>query len=168
MTKKAAKKKVHKIKTAIVVDYMGSGFGSTTREDEIRDHKARFSDFAKPSKLDVYTPASTYPGELSPGTDLVLFDFGGVGFGNDLMQTNSRHLLRWAADNPNSLVVIVSVFTYEHCVKYEAIDMGLVGELHNIVVDCNLDDQHWYRGKRYSPFPEWFEKAHGIKSKEYE
>jgi len=166
--KRAVVKNAHKIKTAIVVDYMGSDFGNRTPEMEIKDHIERFSEFAEPVKLDVYTPHTTYPGELKPGTDLVLFDFGGVMYGNDLMANNSRHLLQWAADNPNSLVVIVSVFTYENCLKFEAMDLGLLGQLHNIVVDCNLDDKDpWYRGERYSPFPEWFEKAHGIPSKEY-
>jgi hypothetical protein len=169
---KSAKK--HVIKTAIIVDYMGHGFGEFTPEDEIEEHTKRFSEFAAPAKLKVYAPKSTYPGSIEVGTDLVIYDFGGIGPGaTGLMSGNARHLLQWAQDNPNSLVVIVSEFTYRNYVKIEAEDSGLVGELHNIVVDdTGFEDWNgkidpWYRGKdRYSPFPEWFEKAHGISSKE--
>lgn len=168
-TNPAKKKVVHKIKTAIVVDFMGHGFGDVTPEMEIKEHKERFTEFATPAKLDVYTPSSTYPGDLKPGTDLLIYDFGGVGPGCEgLMTGNARHLVRWAADNPSSLVVIVSTFSYDRYVKYEAEDMGLL-DLHNIVVDCSMGDEKdpWYRNERYSPFPEWFEQAHGITSKEY-
>ena len=174
MPKKQSKKaKQHVVKTAIIVDYMGHGFGEFTPEDEIKEHTKRFKEFAAPAKLKVHTPKSTYPGAIEIGTDLVIYDFGGVGPGaTGLMTGNARHLLQWAQDNPNSLVVIVSTFTYRNYVKYEAEDMGLIGELHNIVVD-DSDGVDWngkvdplYRGKRCSPFPEWFEKAHGISSKE--
>ena len=70
--KKPAKKAVHKIKTAIVVDYMGHGFGEVTPEMEIAEHKERFSEFAEPAKLHVYTPESTYPGSLKHSTDLMI------------------------------------------------------------------------------------------------
>ena len=174
---KAKKPAAHTILTAIVVDFMGHGFGEVTREDEIEEHKERFSEFVTPAKLKPYTPMSTYPGELKPGTDLVIYDFGGLMPGSEsLMTNNARHLLQWAADNPNSLVVIVSTFSYENCVKYEAEELGLT-DLHNIVADSSMggfdladpDKQNpWYKGKRYSPLPEWFERAHGIESKEYE
>lgn len=153
----------HYIKTAIVVDYAGTS--GSTQKQEIKDHKERFGEFAEPAKLKVYTPSGTYPGQLEPGTDLVIYDFGGLMPGNTLMESNARHLAQWAADNPNALVVIVSDFTYKRYFQYEAEELGLT-ELHNITVDCSFEKKPPFRGDRYSPLPEWFEKAHGIESKE--
>lgn len=167
-----AKNKAHYIKTAIVVDFMGHGFGEFSREDEIKEHKDRFGEFAEPVKLKVYTPMGTHPNELQPGTDLVIYDFGGLMPGSDLMERNAHQLVQWAADNPNSLVVIVSEMTYRNYFEYEAEEMGLLDQLHNVVVDAtplmDEDKKNPHYRTRVSPFPEWFEKAHGITSKEYE
>ena len=169
MPKKQAKKpKSHIIKTAAVVDFMGHGFGEVTPEEEIEVHKERFGEFAAPAKLKVHAPAGVHG--IETGTDLVIYDFGGLMPGSGLMESNARALVRWAEDNPNSLVVIVSEMTYRNYFKYEAEEMGLMDGLHNVVCDAtplmdeDKKDPH-YR-TRYSPFPEWFEKAHGISSKE--
>ena len=169
MPKKQAKKaKPHIIKTAAVVDFMGHGFGEVTPEEEIEVHKERFGEFAAPAKLKVHAPAGVHG--IETGTDLVIYDFGGLMPGSGLMESNARALVRWAEDNPNSLVVIVSEMTYRNYFKYEAEEMGLMDGLHNVVCDAaplmdeDKKDPH-YR-TRYSPFPEWFEKAHGISSKE--
>jgi len=162
-------KKAHYIKTAIIVDYMGHGFGEVTREDEIAQHIERFTEWAEPIKLKVHTPKTTYPGEIEIGTDLVIYDFGGLMPGTSLMETNARHLVQWAADNPNALVVIVSEMTYRNYFKYEAEEMGLFDQLHNVVCDAtplmDEDKQDPHYRTRSSPFPEWFEKAHGITPK---
>jgi hypothetical protein len=155
---KAAKKpKAKKLVTAIVVDYMGSQFGERTPEMEIADHKERWGELVAPCKLQVYTPRGTYPGELRDSTDLVLYDFGGLMPGNNLMESNARHLAQWAADHPNALIVMVSVFTYERYFKYEAEDLGLT-ELHNVVVDDSLN----FAEGQVDCMPDWFKHAHGI------
>jgi hypothetical protein len=161
------KKKPHVIKTAAVVDFMGHGFGAVTPEEEIEQHKERFEEFAAPAKLKVHTPAGVHGIEV--GTDLVIYDFGGLMPGNDLMESNARALVQWAVDNPNALVVIVSETTYRNYFKYEAEEMGLMDSLHNVVCDAipfDEDKKDTHYRTRCSPFPEWFETAHGISSKE--
>jgi len=165
MPKKQVK---HTIKTAIIVDFMGHGFGEFGPKDEIAAHKERFGEFAAPAKLKVHTPAGVHGIEI--GTDLVLYDFGGLMPGSSLMESNARALVQWASDNPNALIVIVSEMTYRNYFKYEAEEMGLMDGLHNVVCDAtpimdeDKKDPH-YR-TRVSPFPEWFEKAHGIEWEE--
>lgn len=144
-------KKRPTIKTAICVDPMGSGFGDHTPEMEIQEHAKHFSEVFKPAKLDWYRIDYISHDAIKPGTQLVLFDFGGMLPGNSLMEDNSRRLITWARDNPNSLCIVVSDFTWRTAVKFEMDDMEL--NLPNVINDdYHLDD----------PIPAWFRTTVGI------
>ena len=102
------------LKTAIFVDPFGCM--SLTPEEEIEKHvdyySGEYGPFDGKVKLNWYR--IHHMGELKPRTELVLFDYGGMSMGNGLMEDNSRRVAQWAIDNPNSLVVVVSGFTYDH------------------------------------------------------
>ena len=97
------------LKTAIIVDPVGSSLGDRTPEDEIKQHIKDFSELLSPAKLKVYSPWSCYPEDLQPGTDLVLFDYGGMMLGNSMAEKNSWHLVAYAADNPSALLSVRSL-----------------------------------------------------------
>ena len=149
------------LKTAIIVDPMGSMFGERTLEDEIKQHIEDFSELLAPAKLKVYTPYSCYPGDIQPGTELVLFDYGGMLPGTDMAEKNSWHLVTWAADNPNALVVVVSVFTYGGVIEHELEQRGMTS-MHNIVPrhwtpkieDFDTPREHQPEG--WECIPQWF------------
>jgi hypothetical protein len=145
------KAKRRSIKTAICVDPMGSSFGDITPEMEIERHVEHFSEVFRPAKLNWYRIDSVSTRTIKPGTDLILFDFGGMLPGNSLMEDNSRRLIEWARDNPNSLCVVISDFTWRNAVKCEMDDMEL--SLPNVINDdYKLDD----------PIPAWFRNAVGV------
>jgi len=135
-----------KIKTAIIVDFMGSG--ELTDRDEIAEHKRNYTKFLKPHKAEFYRAYSPYPGEhgIRDGTDLVIYDFGGMLPGcSDLLESNARELVRWAAEHPSCLVVVASKFTYQSQIEVEMRERDLV--LPNIVLDmCSGGN----------PVPSWF------------
>lgn len=134
------------LKTAIIVDMMGSGYGEVAPEQEIEEIVERFSSLLAPAKLQHYR--AWHPGELGkgiqPGTDLVLYDFGGMGAGSSLPESNARALLKWAENHPGSLVVIVSRFTFTRYVQPEMEEAR--GELPNVVCDFGVAGN----------IPEWF------------
>lgn len=45
--------------------------------------------------------------------DLFLFDYGGVGFGNSLLQSNCKRVVEHAREHPNRIYIMVSQFTRE-------------------------------------------------------
>lgn len=141
------------IKTAILVDYMGSDFGNITPEMEIVQHVDNYTELLKPATLDWYQIHQFHESVVKPGTKLILFDYGGVMLGNNLAQDNSRSLLRWAGDNPTALVIVVSSFTYHHTVKHEMEELGLT--LPNVI------EGHPLLMEEVS-VPDWFRKEVGI------
>jgi len=161
--KKATKAKPGPLRTAIWLDPAGvMGEGPEAEAERL----VKWYEEELGAKLDVHTPRNI--GEIKPGTGLVLFDFGGMMAGNGLAEDNSRALVRWAEDNPNSLVVVVSDFTYDQAFRHAIEDH--IGEaapwnfqkedgarhttpLHNVVV------QEW--GEEF--VPKWFRQAHGCK-----
>jgi len=139
------------IKTAICVDIMGSGFGARTSEMEIADHIEYYSGVFEGATLDWYRVTSIGTKTLQPGTELVLFDYGGMLPGNSLMEDNSSELIKWAQDNPNSLCLVVSDFTWRNAVRVEMDEMGL--QLPNVINDdFKLED----------PIPSWFRASVGV------
>jgi len=136
------------LKTAILVDPMGHGFGDYSPEMEAANHLKTYKELLKPAELKairVWTP-----GSIEPGTDLLIYDFGGMMPGTDLMDSNAHSAVQWAKDNPNSLLVVVSRFTYDQYIKYELEELGL--DLFNVIVDDGKED----------PIPQWFRAAHGL------
>lgn len=141
--------------TAVVFDPFASSVMSL--EDEI---KMRVDEFERllGRRLKVYKPSSFYDEAIKPRTQLVLFDYGGVMPGNDLMDANSRRLVRWAADHPSALVAVVSQFTYNRAVKYEIDDYmrdvrhdDSGATLPNVIVR-DIGDDH-------IKIPDWFTKG---------
>lgn len=125
MTKaKPAKKRVvsRAIATAIIVDPFGAM--DKDGDDEIADHVETFSKMLAPHRLVVSMPK--YVDDAKLRADLVIFDFGGMSIGNDLMADNSRRLLRWAQDHPSSLIVVASTFTYAQGLEPEMRELGLI------------------------------------------
>jgi hypothetical protein len=127
--------------TAVILDWMGSG--GRTPEEEFADVVKEFSESLN-VKLDAYQARSAYPGDIREGTDLVLFDFGGVLPGTDMPDRNAREIVRWAENHPSALVVVISEMTYEWHVKQQMEQLGLTG-LHNVVCACVGED-----------IPKWF------------
>lgn len=160
----AVRGKFYRIKTAIWVDPFGSM--SETPEEQIKREQENYEDELG-VKLDVHTPQ--HLGQIEEGTDLVLFDYGGMMAGNSLCEDNSRGLIRWAEDHPSALVVIISTFTYDNAFRYEIADhLGLdrvpqhfslpEGEQHKTPIH-NITVQAW----RENYIPDWFRTAHGCK-----
>lgn len=141
------KKKVKKweLAVAIIVDFMGSSMASP--EEEIAEHKKRFSEILKGFSLKFSTPKCVMP-DLS--ADLVIYDFGGMMPGTPLMEDNSRQIVRWASDHPSALVVVVSSHTFGVYVKPEMQALGL-DKVQNVV--------DFYHGDQDEAIPIWFGKA---------
>lgn len=153
--------KLYRIKTAIWVDPAGS-MGETS-EQQIKRAKDYYEDELG-VKLNVHTPQNI--SEIEEGTDLVLFDYGGMMYGNSLAEDNSRRLVRWAEDHPSALVIVVSTFTFDRAFRYaieEHLNTAVPYQyskpdgkrhktpMHNVVVqECSEDF-----------IPAWFRKAHG-------
>lgn len=138
--------KPRKLKVAICIDPIGC-LGKTSDEEEI-EIKKDFQRILKPHEINFYRVQSAYPGEFKSGTDLILFDYGGVGFGNDLTERNSQYLIQYCLDNPNTLALIISSYTWNVYVKNIIRDFQY-NELPNLqVVDWLKDDEEI--------IPKWF------------
>ncbi len=135
---KTTKKKPQSITCSVVLDYMGS-YDSDPEEEFEKLQKDLRRVIANPVSFE----ESKMVHRINPKSDLVLFDFGGLMPGNNLMQDQSRALIQWAQDHPSALVLVVSKFTFTHGIQPEMEDMGL-GELHNVKL--------WWAA---DPFPEW-------------
>lgn len=118
------------LKVAIIVDPYGGG--SRTGEEELEDHKRNLQRVFAKRDVKFETPAYM-PENLS--ADLVVFDFGGMSLGNDLLASNSRTLARWMQDHPSSLVFVASTYTYRLGLQYELKEAG--------VVDDSVDYDPW-------------------------
>ena len=119
------------IKTAIIVDPMGSSF--STPEEEIESHTRYYSEFiGKP--LDVYCPLVFREDVITPDTQLILFDYGGMMPGNSLLEDQSRQIVPYAVDHPSVLIVLVSQMAWDLSMKYDMEDFGHKNGLPNIWV----------------------------------
>ena len=131
------------IKTAIIVDVMGHGLGEYTPEMEVAHHLKVYRQLLAPAELKA-TSIHHVCG-IEPGTDLVVYDYGGLMPGNNLMSSNAHEIVQWAKDNPSSLVSVVSGFTYSNFIRSELKELGL--QLCNVILD---------NGRNEDPIPEWF------------
>jgi len=161
----AKRGKFYRIKTAFFVDPVGGG-GKTPEEEMASEKESLEEELGV--KLDI--KQIHHMGQIEEGTDLLLFDFGGMMMGNSLAEDNSRRVIRWAEDHPSALVIIISTFTYDHAFRYAIEEhLGLDATpsleynkpdgkrhetaIHNIVVES------W----RENFIPDWFRDAHGCK-----
>ncbi len=143
-------KKPTTLKTAILVDPMGSSMG--TPEEEIEKHIETYGKALMPVKLKTY--AINHPLEIKLGTKLVIFDFGGMIGGNDLLQDNSRAVIEWALDNPQALVIVASSFTYQHGIGPEIRELGMEAVDNIVAEDWQVDDiiPDWFRKQIGAPY----------------
>src|SRR5258708_28958370 len=100
--------------TAVILDWMGSG--GRTPEEEFSGVVKEFRESLS-VRMDAYQARSAYPGASREGTELVLFDFGGVLPGSDMPERNAREIVRWAENHPSALVVVISQMTYDWHVR---------------------------------------------------
>jgi len=156
--------KFYRIKTAFFVDPMGGG--GRTPEEEMESEKESLEEELG-VKLDIHRVH--HMGQIEQGTDLLLFDFGGMMMGNSLAEDNSRRVVRWAEDHPSALVIIISQFTYDHAVRdaiAEHLELDTVpyqynkpeGEQHSTPIH-NIVVESW----RENFIPDWFRTAHNCK-----
>jgi hypothetical protein len=138
------KAKKRQLSVAIIVDFMGSSMASP--EEEIAEHKKRFSEILKGFSLKFSTPKCVMPDMVA---DLVVYDFGGMMPGTSLMEDNSRAVIQWAVDHPSALVVVVSSHTFGAYVKPEMQALGL-DKVKNVV--------DFYDGDQDEAISAWFGK----------
>lgn len=111
------------LRVAIIIDPYGCS--SRTGEEELEDHKRNLRRVFAKRDVKFETPAYM-PGNLS--ADLVVFDFGGMSLGNDLLASNSRTLAKWMHDHPSALVFVASTYTYRLGLQYELKELGIVDD----------------------------------------
>ena len=132
------KAKSRTIKCSVVLDYMGCN--EATPEDE-------FEQICKDVREIIANPIMFYESKMvhriEMGSDLVLFDFGGIMPGSNLMEDQSRELIQWAQDHPSALVLVISGFTFTHQVQ------PLMNEL-----KMNVPNIALWRGYA-DTFPDW-------------
>ena len=135
--------KAKTILAGILVDLMGC-IGKPP-EEEYEEHTKDFAELLRPNKVKFYRMMNA--GEIKPGTSVLIFDYGGMAqYGSgDLVAGEARALLKWAQDNPSSLLIVATVFTYQNAVKYEMEDLGLT--LPNVVCRASILED---------PIPLWF------------
>jgi hypothetical protein len=110
------------VKVVIIVDPMGSFTMNKTGDDEYAEHVETYTNLLAPRKA-TFQQKFYVLDDMS--ADLVVFDFGGMMPGNDLMGSNSRRLARWLEDHPSSLAVVASEFTYRNGLLPELRELGL-------------------------------------------
>ncbi len=139
--------KASKLSVGVLIDPMACL--DKTPEQEYEEHKEDFAKLLRPAKCTFYRAENS--GEIRPGTDAVVFDFGGMcGLGSDgFVRSVSRELIKWSQDNPSSLLIVATAFTWNHAVKYELEDLGL--DLPNVVVRGSIMED---------PIPMWFRARH--------
>ena len=91
-------------------------------------------DYAKRGvRLSVRKLASVFLSEEAEGSDLILFDWGGMALGNSLMEHQLRALVQYAEDHPSTLIAIRSAMCADS-LRYDLEDEKLPA-LPNVIVD---------------------------------
>jgi hypothetical protein len=141
--------KSNKLRVAIIVDPAGTMTGPSA-EEEVEQYEREFTEFLKPAEVS-FQKLWSFHG-VRPNTDLIVFDYGGMMPGSSVMEDNSRRVVEWAQDNPTSLVVVMSQFTFRNYVKNDMEDLGL--DLKNVVcgVGHGIDD----------PIPSWWREMNSL------
>ena len=125
----------------IILDPMGSSQGTDDEEYggivELygRNHGVRL----EARRAEVFDPAE------AEGVELIVFDWGGMSLGNDLIRHQIRALTRWSEDHPSALVVIRSMMSWSW-LEAEIRDEQLP-DLTNIVQDGGLTLPEWWTGQ---------------------
>lgn len=104
------------------------GGGGKTAEEEYEDLK---KSVIKAVKNPVIFEESRMVHRIKEGSDIVVFDFGGLMPGTNLGTDQSRALIQYAQDHPSTLILIISDFTFTRFIQPEMDDLGLK-ELRNV------------------------------------
>jgi hypothetical protein len=119
------------LKICILLDPMG--YGNVTDDDEYVAHCHVLRTEVLPD-FDLTIERRFCFDEAAVDADLVVFDFGGMMPGSNLLGDNSRRLARWISDHPSALVVIPSTFTYRNGLQDELAELHLLAD-HDRAVD---------------------------------
>lgn len=87
------------------------------REDHEKDYDSLLGEFERRG-IATYADftAAVTPDWNDRHFDVLVFDWGGMEFGNNLLDSLSRELVHYATEHPNKEIVISSAFT-QHAVK---------------------------------------------------
>ena len=80
-------------------------------------------------------------------TELVIFDWGGMSLGNNLLEHQIRALTRWAADHPSGLVIIRSRISWVQ-LQNEIEDEQLPALPNMIVDEPGMSIPEWWTAGR--------------------
>lgn len=125
------------IKGAVIVDPIGDRTMSDDEQVRI------WSDlFGRVFKNKARFKRCGHPCEIPLGTRVVLFDYGAAGLLSEAqVASNVRGFLTWCSDNPWSIGIVISEFTWPEIAR-ELLDWP---NIHNVIL--------WGRDK----IPAWFE-----------
>ena len=134
---------IRTVRALVVLDPM-AGL-ETTQEEELErirqtceeDHRLKLDTTLK----DVFDPADAERAEI------IVFDWGGMSLGNDLLGHQTRTLTRWAEDHPSALVIIRSMLSWNE-LQNEIRDERLPPLRNMIVDDGRLQIPAWWLGTR--------------------
>ena len=96
------------VRTLIVLDPISGT--DTSQEDEF-EQTVRTYEEEHGLKLDA-TLASVFDPAEAERAEMIVFDWGGMNLGNDLLGHQIRGLTRWAEDHPSALVIIRSMLSW--------------------------------------------------------
>lgn len=128
------------------------GTGSRTADEEIEDYEDYYSYELKPAEIEFYRIWCISESEIKPGTDIIIFDFGGMALGNSLLDTNSRELIKYALNNPSVLIKVDSMVSWYYSIEHEMREMNIL----------DIPNMQYQRSSLDDPIPEWFRDLHGL------
>jgi len=132
--------KPERIICSVVLDFMGAG--DLTPEEEFEQLKKDIGEvLANPVD---YTDAKMVH-RIKEGSRLVIFDFGGLMPGTNLMEDQSRQVITWASEHPNALVLVISTFTFSNFIQPEMESLGMTTE-------STPNIKQW---NQFDALPEW-------------
>ena len=96
------------VRTLIVLDPISGA--DTTQEDEFKQIIGTYEE-DHGLKLDA-TQARVFDPTEAERAEMIVFDWGGMSLGNDLLEHQIRGLTRWAENHPSALVIIRSMLSW--------------------------------------------------------
>ena len=105
---KPEKRDIRTLRTLIVLDPMSGP--DTTQDDELQQIVRSYED-EHGLKLEA-TLANVFDPAEAERAEMIVFDWGGMSQGNDLLGHQIRGLTRWAEDHPSALLIIRSMLSW--------------------------------------------------------
>ena len=106
----AAPANLRTVRALVVLDPGGGGGRSVEEEfsDIVRIYEEDFHLKLNATLSHAFNPAT------ADRSELVIFDWGGMNYGNDLLAHQMRALIRWTEDHPSTLVIIRSMLSWTY------------------------------------------------------